>query len=98
MRTALVTGANRGLGFEASRQLGQLGLRVVVSARDPANARQAADALAGEGLDVTPWELDVASDESAGRLGELGPVDVLVNNAGVAGERSAWVPADDMLE
>jgi NAD(P)-dependent dehydrogenase (short-subunit alcohol dehydrogenase family) len=82
-RTALVTGANRGIGFEAVRQLGQAGLDVVLTARDA----QAGRAAAGE-LGVRFEELDVASDESvracAARLvGDGVEVDVLVNNAGV---------------
>ena len=83
-RTALVTGANRGLGFEAARQLGRLGYRVVASGRDVAKAKRAAEVLRIEGLDVIAFELDVASDASCARLAELGPVDALVNNAGIA--------------
>jgi NAD(P)-dependent dehydrogenase (short-subunit alcohol dehydrogenase family) len=83
-RIALVTGANRGLGLETARQLGALGYRVIASGRDPAKAEQAAATLRGEGHDVVAYELDVSSDESCARLGELGPVDVLVNNAGIA--------------
>ncbi len=101
-RTALVTGANRGLGFEASRQLGRLGYRVVVSARDLAAAERAAETLRGEGLDAVAFELDVSSDESCARLAELGPVDALVNNAGIVPDssepsRSALVVATDRL-
>jgi NAD(P)-dependent dehydrogenase (short-subunit alcohol dehydrogenase family) len=101
-RTALVTGANRGLGFEASRQLGRLGLRVVASGRDPEKAERAAETLRGEGLDVVSFELDVSSAESCARLGELGAVDVLVNNAGIVAEsreptRSALVVAPDRV-
>jgi NAD(P)-dependent dehydrogenase (short-subunit alcohol dehydrogenase family) len=101
-RTALVTGANRGLGFEASRQLGRLGLRVVVGGRELAKAERAAETLRGEGLDATPFELDVSSDGSCAGLAGLGPVDVLVNNAGVVAEsgrpsRSALaVPPEDL--
>ena len=103
-RTALVTGANRGLGFETARQLGRLGCRVVTSGRDPAKAERAAATLRGEGLDVVAFELDVASDESCERVVELGSVDVLVNNAGIVAEskepsRSALaVPADRLRE
>ncbi len=103
-RTALVTGANRGLGFETARQLGRLGYRVVASGRDAAKAERAAEVLRGEGLDVIAYELDVASDASCARLGELGPVDVLVNNAAIVAEsrersRSALtVPADRLRE
>ena len=82
-RTALVTGANRGIGLEAARQLGRAGLDVVLTARDP-NAGQAAAAELG----VRFEQLDVASDSSArecaARLDRDGiEVDVLVNNAGV---------------
>jgi NAD(P)-dependent dehydrogenase (short-subunit alcohol dehydrogenase family) len=103
-RTALVTGANRGLGLETARQLGRLGYRVVASGRDRAQAERAAESLRGEGLDVVAFELDVRSDEAAARLGELGPVDALVNNAGIVAEsaersRSALaVPADRLRE
>jgi NAD(P)-dependent dehydrogenase (short-subunit alcohol dehydrogenase family) len=82
-RTALVTGANRGLGFETARQLGQLGYRVIATGRDLTKAERAAETLRGEGLDVTAFELDVASDGDAAGLAELGPIDALVNNAGI---------------
>jgi NAD(P)-dependent dehydrogenase (short-subunit alcohol dehydrogenase family) len=83
-RTVLVTGANRGLGFETSRQLGHLGHRIVLTARDAEKAERAAEVLHGEGIDATPYELDVSSDESCARLRSL-DVDVLVNNAGITG-------------
>ena len=85
-RTALVTGANRGLGFETACQLGRLGLRVVLAARDPEKAEAAAQALGGEGLDAVSYRLDVADEESCARLAAVGPVDVLVNNAAVMAE------------
>jgi len=86
VRTVLVTGANRGLGFETSRQLGRLGHRVILGARDPAKGEQAAETLRGEGIDATSFELDVSSETSCARLGELDGVDVLVNNAGSTAE------------
>ena len=82
-RTALVTGGNRGLGLETARQLARLGCRVVVAGRDPGKTETAAHALRAEGLDVEPFRLDVASDDSCADLGRVGPVDVLVNNAAV---------------
>ena len=87
-RTALVTGGNRGIGFEACRQLGRLGLRIVLTAREPARGEDAASRLQDENLDVRFEQLDVTDSESveacARRLAEAGLyTDVLVNNAGV---------------
>jgi NAD(P)-dependent dehydrogenase (short-subunit alcohol dehydrogenase family) len=94
---ALVTGANRGLGFETSRQLGRLGYSILLAGRDEAEARQAAVRLRGEGLDVTPLQLDVTDDASAARLGQLGQVDALVNNAGIVPESPTGATADAEL-
>ena len=87
-RTALVTGGNRGIGFEACRQLAKAGLRVVLTARDTERGEEAAKALRDEGLDVSFEELAVTDGGSVGacarRLSEAGTeIDVLVNNAGV---------------
>lgn len=88
LRVAVVTGANRGLGLEVSRQLAYLGYRVVLGSRDLAKGAQAAATFAEAGLDVTPVELDVTEPATltrlAGRLeAEAGHVDVLVNNAAI---------------
>jgi NAD(P)-dependent dehydrogenase (short-subunit alcohol dehydrogenase family) len=59
-RVALVTGANRGLGFETCLQLAQLGLTVILSARDFTKGEAAAKQLLERGLDVIFYELDVS--------------------------------------
>jgi NAD(P)-dependent dehydrogenase (short-subunit alcohol dehydrogenase family) len=91
-RTALVTGANRGIGLETAKRLAQTGLRVVLTSRLGVDAEKEAKKLAAEGLDVLPEELDVAREDGAeslaGKLAKAGVhVDVLVNNAGVYPQR-----------
>jgi NAD(P)-dependent dehydrogenase (short-subunit alcohol dehydrogenase family) len=85
-RLAVVTGANKGIGFEVGRQLARKGLRVVLTSRDEAKGREALAALQKEGLDVLYHALDVTGPKSVEALakyleGEHDRVDVLVNNA-----------------
>ena len=87
-KTVLVTGANKGLGYETCRKLAEKGFSVLLTARNAHAGQQAADRLKAQGLDVSFRVLDVASDESIGQLADyLGSngmaIDVLVNNAGV---------------
>jgi NAD(P)-dependent dehydrogenase (short-subunit alcohol dehydrogenase family) len=87
-KIAVVTGANRGLGYETVRQLGKKGYTVVLAARDPEKGETAAAKLRDEKLDVHFHALDVTSAASINQLKdyvtqEFGRCDVLVNNAGV---------------
>ncbi|RUR84039.1 SDR family oxidoreductase [Chlorogloeopsis fritschii PCC 9212] len=87
-KIAVVTGANRGLGFEISRQLAKKGYQVILTSRDEAKGKAAAEKLQSEGLDVIYYHLDVTSDESSQKLAEFinqqfERLDVLVNNAGI---------------
>jgi NAD(P)-dependent dehydrogenase (short-subunit alcohol dehydrogenase family) len=101
-RTALVTGANRGIGFEAARQIAQAGLDVILGSRDAKAGETAAEHLRREGLEVRPEQIDVASgvsvEQAARRLDEAGiEVDVLVNNAGVLLDRGAVLDVTEEL-
>jgi NAD(P)-dependent dehydrogenase (short-subunit alcohol dehydrogenase family) len=98
MTTTLITGANKGLGYETARRLIEAGHIVWMGARDAARGQQAADALGGRFV-----QLDVTSDASVAGAAETiaaaGGLDVLINNAGISGPRSqaAELTAEDAL-
>lgn len=88
-RIALVTGGNKGLGFETARRLKGMGFRVYIGARESERGMEAASQLNIEWL-----QLDVTDESSvrnsAARLREReNRLDVLINNAGIAGSRKA---------
>lgn len=90
-KVALITGANKGLGFEMARQLGQAGVKVVLAARDPQKGGAAAQKLEHEGLDVEFLKLEVTDKNdhlAASRYLEekFGRLDILINNAGIAAD------------
>jgi NAD(P)-dependent dehydrogenase (short-subunit alcohol dehydrogenase family) len=87
-RVALVTGANRGIGFEIVRQLARLGVLAVIGARKATKGLEAAEKLRSEGLEVPVVTLDVDNEDSpAEAVAEVqrlyGRCDVLVNNAAI---------------
>jgi NAD(P)-dependent dehydrogenase (short-subunit alcohol dehydrogenase family) len=87
-RVALVTGANRGIGYAISRRLGEQNITVVLGARDPNKGTEACSRLQGEGLDVHFELLDVTDEKSIKTAIEsirthFGRLDILVNNAGI---------------
>jgi NAD(P)-dependent dehydrogenase (short-subunit alcohol dehydrogenase family) len=91
-KVALVTGANKGIGYEIARGLGETGVTVLVGARDTERGVAAAEKLAAEGVTAVPIQLDVTDPLSvtaaAARVErEYGRLDILVNNAGVLVER-----------
>jgi len=97
VRVALVTGANRGIGFEVCRQLATRGFAVLLTARDAEKAQSAANRLASVGQ-VEPLALDVADASSIKNAQnevatKYGYLDVLVNNAGI--NYDTWETAED---
>jgi NAD(P)-dependent dehydrogenase (short-subunit alcohol dehydrogenase family) len=104
MSLALVTGGNRGIGLEVARQLGRDGMRILLGSRDRQRGEAAAATLRGEGLDITPLELDVADPAAAASVGPAieaagGRLEVLVNNAGVyPGGRASQIDFDVVEE
>ena len=88
MKTALVTGANKGIGHQVVRQLGSIGFHVFVGARNLENGQKATEVLRKNGAMATFILLDVSDSESIGNAVHLvsaaaDHLDVLINNAGV---------------
>ncbi len=90
-RTALVTGANKGIGYEVVRRLAKDGYTVWLGSRDEQRGEEAVAQLAQAGLDVRLLRIDVADDTSVAAAAqtlarETGRLDVLVNNAGIVAD------------
>jgi NAD(P)-dependent dehydrogenase (short-subunit alcohol dehydrogenase family) len=89
MDVVLITGANKGIGFEVARQLAAKGMRVLLGARDTTRGQAAVDALHAQGLhEVELITIDVTSQESIDKAASeieqrFGVLDVLINNAGI---------------
>jgi NAD(P)-dependent dehydrogenase (short-subunit alcohol dehydrogenase family) len=105
-KVALITGANKGIGFAIARQLGEQGIGVLVGARDEVRGKAAADALAGAGIAAVPLRIDVTDPASiAAAVTQIeqrhGRLDILVNNAGIAGDFTgapSAATADDLRQ
>ncbi len=105
-KIALITGANKGIGFEIARQLGERGNVVLVGARDEVRGKQAVDTLAGRGISAAVVPLDVTDARSVADAATqieqgYGRLDILVNNAGIVGGFTgapSAATADDLRE
>src|SRR5262245_25690619 len=87
-KIALITGANKGIGFEVARLLGKAGCTVLLGARSAERGREAASRLQAEELDVLFIELDLLRAETAWHAAanvarDFERLDILVNNAGI---------------
>jgi NAD(P)-dependent dehydrogenase (short-subunit alcohol dehydrogenase family) len=87
-KTALVTGANKGIGLEVARQIGRTGVTVLLGARNKVAGERAAAMLTGEGLTAHFISIDVVDRDSisaaaAAITDDFGRLDILVNNAGI---------------
>jgi NAD(P)-dependent dehydrogenase (short-subunit alcohol dehydrogenase family) len=100
-RIALITGANKGIGFEIAQQLGKAGHHVLLGARDPGRGEAAAAALREQGIDARFIHIDVGDaatiDAAAAEIEtRYGRLDVLVNNAGIADQSDGSPGSADM--
>ena len=104
MKTALVTGANKGIGYEVARQLAAKGFHVFVGARNAKAGRKAAEEIAKKGGKATFLEIDVTENDSVTKAArEFSNIedhlDVLVNNAGIIvdGDNAILETSDDLF-
>jgi len=98
-KVALITGANKGIGFEIARQLGQQDIAVLIGARDQARGEAAAQTLRAEKIDATFVQIDVTSqasiDAAAASIDQTyGKLDILVNNAGISVREGSTPPSE----
>ncbi|MGA3086918.1 MAG: SDR family oxidoreductase [Thermodesulfobacteriota bacterium] len=87
-KIALITGANKGIGKEIARQLGRLGIMVIIGARDEKKGKEAEKELRSQGIDVLTVKLDVTEQSTIDAAAleiekKFGKLDILVNNAGI---------------
>jgi NAD(P)-dependent dehydrogenase (short-subunit alcohol dehydrogenase family) len=87
-KIALITGANKGIGKEIARQLGKLGITVIIGSRDEKNGEEAEKELRSQGIDALTIKLDVTDQATIDAAAlevekKFGKLDILVNNAGI---------------
>ena len=94
-KIALITGANKGIGFETARQLGKEGVTIIAAARNKERGIKAVEQLKAEGIEAEFLQLDVDNHADIQNAFDYintkyGKLDILINNAGVQLESSGW--------
>lgn len=94
-KIALITGANKGIGFETARQLGKEGITIIAASRNKENGIKAVTQLQSEGIDAEFLQLDVDNEKEIQFAydyinNKYGKLDILVNNAGIQVESDNW--------
>jgi len=102
-KIALITGANKGIGFEIARQLGSQHITILVGARDQARGEVAVQKLRAEQIDAVFVQLDVTAQASIDAAAAFvdrtyGRLDILVNNAGISVREWSIPPSELALE
>ena len=102
-KIALITGANKGIGLETARQLGQQNTTVLLGARDSRKGETAAEKLRKEGIDAHSIVIDVSDPESIRKAAiqverDFGRLDILINNAGVMTDERTKKVSEQSLE
>jgi NAD(P)-dependent dehydrogenase (short-subunit alcohol dehydrogenase family) len=102
-KIALITGANKGIGFEIARQLGLQGITILAGVRDHARGEAAVAKLCAEDIDATPIPLDVTNQTTINAAAAsieqtYGKLDILVNNAGISTREESTPPSALALE
>ena len=101
-KVALITGANKGIGFEVARQLAQKDIHVLIGARNPERGNAAVKLLQDEELSAEFLLLDVADEESVRNAAQAltewyGKLDILINNAGINPEYPQGITTFEQL-
>ncbi len=92
MKKALITGANKGIGYEIARHLGKAGWQVIIGARDEGRALKAVNSLKADGANIAGWQYVNLSDNEAIEASakeitmKYADLSLLVNNAGIPGD------------
>lgn len=100
---ALITGANKGIGFEIAHQLGTQGITVLVGARDLARGEAAVQKLRAEEIDAMVIQIDVTDQKSIDAAATsishaYNKLDILVNNAGISVREGSTPPSELAIE